>query len=422
MATTAAGYVSGLPSTTATSPVAQGTAAAAAASLSVYNNNEIDLIEVGIGGAGVNSMFATLLTLQKQLSGGTYDDAGIEETVITNYPSIQFKEIDSILRNLSLGANALIGATTLTLASTVGLQEGDVLRNATTGELVRINSVTDATDIVVSRAFGTIAAAAMTSGQAMIFVYSSVAAGVASRTAFSAAATDKVNYVQKFVDTVEVKDEDMLSNKVNTKWIQRMVAECLQKHGHDLEYAALFGQKKLTTDASGRNVAATEGAIQTALRGWTGDLSGSLNAVTLEKEFSRVFSYGGTTKIAFCGRDAKPAIRNLFENRIHVQDVETVNLKFSYIDMNGGRLYLVDHPFLDTASGYSGYACIIDPSTFTVCYPSGVTLENGSKFDGKTKFVYNVSESNFANQKGDWVSYVGFKNANANASWLFKIV
>ncbi len=123
MATTSAGYVSGLPSTTATSPSAQGTAAAAAASLAVYNNNEIDLIEVGIGGAGVNSMFATLLTLQKQLAGGTYGDAGLEETVITNYPSISFKEIDSILRNLSLGANALIGDTTITLASTTGLQE-----------------------------------------------------------------------------------------------------------------------------------------------------------------------------------------------------------------------------------------------------------------------------------------------------------
>lgn len=292
MATTAAGYVTGLPATTATNPVAQGTAAASAASLTVYNNDEIDLIEVGIGGAGVNSMFATLLTLQKQLSGGTYDDAGLEEMVITNYPSIQFKEIDTILRNLSLGANALIGDTTLTLASTVGLQEGDVLRNATTGELVRINTVPTGTTVTVARAFGTIAAAAMTSGQSMIFVYSSVAAGVASRVAFSAAAVDKINYVQKFVDTVEVRDEDMLSNKVTTKWLQRMVSERLQKHGHDLEYSALFGQKRLTTDTSGRNVAATEGAIQTALRGWTGDLSGSLNAVTLEKEFSRVFAYG----------------------------------------------------------------------------------------------------------------------------------
>lgn len=422
MATTAAGYVTGLPSNSATTPVAQGTAAAAAVSLSVYNNNEIDLIEVGIGGAGVNSMFATLLTLQKQLSGGTYNDAGLEEMVITNYPSIQFKEIDTILRNLSLGANALVGDTTLTLASTVGLQEGDVLRNATTGELVRINTVPTGTTVTVSRAFGTIVAAAMTSGQSMVFVYSSIASGVASRIAFSAAAIDKINYIHKFVDTVEVKDEDMLSNKVNTKWLQRMVAERLQKHGHDLEYAALFGQKKLSTDASGRNVSTTEGAIQTALRGWTGDLSGSLNAVTLEKEFSRVFAYGGTTKIAFCGRDAKPAIRNLFENRIRIENVETVNLKFSYIDMNGGRLFLVDHPFMDTTSGYSGYAVIIDPSTFTVCYPSGVTLENGSKFDGKTKFVYNVSDSTFANQKGDWVSYIGFKNANANACGLFKLV
>lgn len=76
---------------------------------------------------------------------------------------------------------------------------------------------------------------------------------------------------------------------------------------------------------------------------------------------------------------------------------------------------------MDTASGYSGYACIIDPSTFTICYPSGVTLENGGKFDGKTKFVYNSSESTFANQKGDWVTYYGIKNANANANGLFKI-
>lgn len=415
------GYVSGLPSTTATSPVVQSTAAATAASLAVYNNQEIDMTYVGMGGVGVNSFLATLLPLAKQLAGGQFDNHGLSEEVITNYPTITFKEVDDVLRVFSMGAAALVGDTTLTLNTTVGLQEGDVLRNTVTNEHVRINTVVNGTQVTVSRAYGTIAAQAMANAQNMIFIFNSIASGVASRTSYGSAAVDRTNYIQKFVETVEINDENMMSNKVTTKFVESQVQERLIKHGRDLEYAAIFGQKKLTTDASGRNVSSTEGALQTALRGWTGDLSGSLNGVTLEKEFARPFAYGSSVKIALCGRDARPAIRNAFENRIRTEDNETVNLKFSYMDMNGGKLYLVDHPFMDTASGYSGYAVIVDPTQFIACYPSGSDM-NGNKFNGKTKFVMNNADTNFALNRGDWITYLGFKNKNANACGAFKIV
>lgn len=123
MAASTAGYPSGLPSTTATNPVVQGTAAAGAASLAVYNNQEVDVSYIGQGAFGVNSFLATLLPLGAQLSGGKFEDAGLQERISTNYPEIRFKEIDDVARTYVTNATALIGDTTLTLVSTTGLQE-----------------------------------------------------------------------------------------------------------------------------------------------------------------------------------------------------------------------------------------------------------------------------------------------------------
>lgn len=421
MAASTAGYPSGLPATSSTAPVVQGTAAAGAASLAVYNNQEVDVTFIGQGAFGVNSFLATLLPLGAQLSGGTFEDAGLQERISTNYPEIRFKEIDDIARTYVTGATALIGDTTLTLVSTAGLQEWDVLRNTLTGEHYRINTVASGTSITVARAFGTVAAVAVADAQNLIFLFNATAIGVASRTALSAVAADKTNYFQKFVETVQVSDEDKMSNKVTTKYLEDMQLERMKKHGRDLEYAAVFGQKRTTTDASSRNVTATEGAMQTALRGWTGDISGALNATNIEKEFSRPFAYGSSTKIGLCGRNARASIRALFETRINVENLETVNLKLSYIDMNGGRLFLIDHPFMDTDSGYAGHILIIDPSQFQAVYPSGKNMD-GSKVTGKTKFVMNMADSTFALERGDWVTYLGFENKNSNAHGVFRIV
>lgn len=421
MATSPAGYPSGNPATSSVVLAPQGTAAAGAASLALYNNDEVSLITVGIGAFGVNSFLATLLPLGAQLSGGKFEDAGLQERISTNYPEIRFKEVDDIARTYVTGATALIGDTTITMVSTVGLQEGDVLRNTLTGEHMRINTVVSGTSITVARAFGTVAAVAVANAQNMIFLFNATAIGQASRTALSAVAQDKTNYFQKVLETVQVNDSDMMSNKVTTKYLEDLQLERMKKHGKDLEYMAVFGQKKTGTDSAGRDLTATEGALQTALRGWTGDISGALNATNIEREFSRPFAYGSSTKIGLCGRNARASIRAVFESRINVETLETVNLKLSYIDMNGGRLFLIDHPFMDTDSGYAGHILIIDPSMFKAVYPSGKNLD-GSKRTGKTQFIMNEADSTHALQKGDWVTFLGFENANANAHGVFKIV
>lgn len=418
------GYPTGSPATTATVPVVQNTSAAQAAGFAVYNNDEIDVLYTGMAAMGSNSFLAVLLGEARSMAGGNYSDQGIGEKTITNYPKHTFKELDDVLRVYTLNTAGITNGsiTTFVLNTTSGLQAGDLLRNTTTNERIRVQSITNTTTFEAARGFGSIAAAAMANGATFIFEGNAMGTSTASRTGMGAVPQDRDNYIQKIVETCQITDEDSMSNKVTTKFVEDIMRERLVKHGRDLEYAAIFGQKKSNgVDAQGNNVYTTEGALQTALRGWTGDISSGLTNEILERELSRPFQYGSSTKIGLCGRKAKAKIRSLFENRINVSTNETVNLKFSQIDMNSGTLILVDHMLMDADSGYDSHIIIVDPSTFKVVYPSGVDLE-GNKVDGHTRFIFNTAESTFGIQKGDYRTYIGFENAVANAMGVFKVV
>ncbi len=421
--TTAGGYVSGNPSTTTVSPAAHVTPAAGATALSVFDNSEIQAVEIGRLGLGANNFMSTLLDIGAQLAGGKYGDLNIAESMTNNYPEIKHKEIDEVSVQYKNNATVAAGVTTLTFVSTVGLQTGDILRSTVSNEHIRVESVTNATTLVVTRGFGTIAAAALTAGDDLTLIGSAVATGVSFRNAYAANANDKVNYIQKFTTAVQITDEDKLSNKVNgqSNFVNRMMQERLSFHMNQIERTALFGQKKSTTDGSGRTVYSTEGVIQAALRGWTGDISSALTLTTMERELSRPFQYGGnssSTKILVMGSEARATLRGLFESRIQVQSIENSETKFATIDMNAGKLVLVDHPFLDTVSGYSKYGFIIDPTTFNVVYPQGQGFED--KMDGKTKFRMDPT-STYALEKGEYTTYLGFQSTNANALGAFKI-
>lgn len=417
---TSGGYVSGNPSTTTVSPTAPVTPAAGATALSVFDNSEIKAVEIGRLGLGANNFMSTILDIGAQLAGGKYGDLNVAESMTNNYPEIKHKEIDEVSVQYTNNATVAAGITTLTFVSTVGLQAGDILRSTVSNEHIRVESVTNATTLVVTRGFGTIAAAALTAADVLVLIGSAVATGVSFRSAFAANANDKVNYIQKFTTAVQITDEDKLSNKVNgqSQFVNRMMQERLSFHMNQIERTALFGQKKSGTDGSGRTVYSTEGAIQAALRGWTGDISAALTLTTMERELSRPFQYGSGTKVLVMGSEARATLRGLFESRIQVQSIENSETKFATIDMNAGKLVLVDHPFLDTVSGYSKYGFIIDPTTFNVVYPQGQGFED--KMDGKTKFRMDPT-STYALEKGEYTTYLGFQSTNANALGAFKI-
>lgn len=425
MAFGANGFPTGLPSTTPYVQPATTTATAAIDTLEYYNNMELDLVSVDEFGQTVNPAYTVLVGIQT--SGGKFDDAKLQEITTDNYPQYKFLEIDAVNRIFTMNASALVGDTNLTLVSTVGLQRGDILRNTATNEIVRVASVTNGTTIVVLRSTGTnnaIAAQAMASAQTLVLMGSSSPIGEAGRSAFYAPAVEKFNYIQKIVTTVRVNEGDMLTAKYGSNKklaLQRYMDDMWKDQMRSVEYVTLFGQKATSTDAvTGTPEYRAEGIINTALRGFTGDLSGSLTIKNLIKEFGRTVSHGGGTKLVLCGSDVLPEIYALFSTQISVENIKSIDLNVDTLTINGTKFILKEHPMLNTASGWSKYCVIVDTTSFKPVYPTGSNMK-GKNLVGKTRFEYLFDQSNYANEIGDYVTYITFKNSNALANGVFKI-
>lgn len=426
MATASTGFPTGLPSTTSYTPAATTTTAAAIDTLEYYNNTELELVAIDDFGQTVNPAYTVLMGIQT--SGGKFDDAKLSEITSDNYPQFKFLEKDNVNRTYTLGANALIGATTLVLSTTVGLQRGDILRNTATNEIVRVASVTNGTDIVVLRSTGTlnaIPAAAMTSAQTLILMGSSVSVGEAGRSSFDAPAVEKFNYFQKIVTSAAINEGDTFTAKYGSNKkvaLQRFMDDKWKEQMRSVEYVAVFGQKATSTDAvTGTAEYRAEGMLNTALRGWTGDISGALTVKNIIKEFGRTVPYGGGTKLVLCGSEVLAEFYALFSTQIATETIKSIDLNVETLSINGTKFILKEHPLMDSASGWSKYCVIVDTMSFKPVYPTGSNM-NGKNFVGKTRFEYLYDQSNYASEKGDYVSYLSFRNANARANACFKIV
>ena len=425
MAVSASGFPTGLPGTTSYVQPATTTSSAAIDSLEYYNNMELDLVSIDEFGQNVNPAYTVLIGIQT--SGGQFDAAKLQEITTDNYPQYKFIEIDAVNRIYTLNANALVGDLSLTVVSTVGLQRGDILRNTATNEIVRVASVTNATTVVVVRSTGTnnaIAAQAMTSAQTLVLMGSSVSIGESGRSSFYAPGVEKFNYIQKIVTTVSLDEGDMLTAKYGSNKkiaLQRYMDDMWKEQMRNVEYVTMFGQKATGTDATtNKPWYNAEGIVNTALRGYTADISGSLTVKNIIKEFGRLVSHGGGTKLVLCGNEVLAEFYALFSTQIQTTTIKSLNLNVETLSINGTTFILKEHPLMNTASGWGKYAVVVDTTSFKPVYPTGASMK-GKSLVGKTRFEYLFDQSNYSSEKGDYVTYITYKNANALANGVFRI-
>jgi hypothetical protein len=115
---TSNGYPSGSESTTVASP-ASSTIAAEITSLELFNNAEVDVLDVSYS-SGKQAFLGTIIALGRMRGDASYKDLGLTEEVLDNN-EIRWIEQDEEIRFVTLGAAATNVATTLTLVSTAGL-------------------------------------------------------------------------------------------------------------------------------------------------------------------------------------------------------------------------------------------------------------------------------------------------------------
>lgn len=426
--TIANGYAT-TPGISGTADPVSSTGAAEYTSLELYDNSEVDIIDISKYGGG--SPFLTMLTkFGRSRNGGKFNELGLTERTVNNFPEIRYKEQDSESQTYTVNAIAAAGTAganmTIVFTSTVGLLPSMTLRIVRTNEQIRIVSVDSATNVTATRMVGTVTNQALAVNDVAFVLGTSVASGTASIGDVGSSAADRVNYIQKFVESVEIKDFQMMSAKVGgskSAIIDRRMKQAAVNMSMQIERAALFGQKFSGVDGSGNPYYTTEGLVECAKRGWSDDISGSLTLRTLEEGLAQPMRYlspNNTTKFLLCGSRVRPAISALVQSQINKEDVLDSSTRVETLTIGNGKYIFIDSPMLDETSGFEKHAIVVDPAFFTVCYPTGEGFDG--KFDGKTRFEYNQADSTYANQKGDYVAYVGFQNANANSTALLKIV
>lgn len=419
------GYPSGSETSTVAAP-ASSTMAAEITSLEQFDSTEMDIVDISYA-SGKQKFLQTILALGRLRNGGDLKSQGLTEIVSENFPNIQWLEQDEEAKVLTLNGTMTNVATTMVLVSTVGVLPGMMIRINETNENVSVTTVDSATNLTVVRGQGSITGTAVTIASGKVTLLGLAAqAGYSNPDALGSTGSQKTNYIQTFIDSVDVNNFNQMSAKIGgnkKKVLMDAMGKARSEHMQKIEMAMLYGQKATGT-RGGQPYYATRGVLDVCREGWTSDISSSLTRIKLDEALSTPMNYGSTSKILLCGARVKPAISELFySSQVHTETLtgDNLNLTVEKLTVNGGEYYMIQHPYMDANRGMEKYAAVVDIENFKLVYPTGFDI-NGKAYNGKTRFEYLANESNHARQRGDWVTHVGTKITNPNAFAFLKIV
>lgn len=387
---------------------------------------DFDVISIKDNG----SPFLSVLTLpgRQMEENGTYKkDFGIQEKSWSGGITFTWDEEDDFVRFFTVndGTGLNSSDTTVVLDSNVGLNANMILIVPSTGEQLKVASVNaNGTDIVVVRGFGTTAAANIADNATLMRTSSAFAVGEAGTEDYNIEMTPVSNYIQKFITPITSDDatnfiaENPNLPEKHRHWFLNKVRD----HRKDIEFAFMFGQKKLSSDGK---TGVTEGLIEYARRsGNVADLSGGVTAIGFENAIRDVFRKGDTSmRYAFAGTRARATLGNLFSTRIRqMNSVDFVSLRFTELELSTGEVIrFMTHALMDDRSGYAGYVVLFDPTQLKMVYPVG-NLPSGEAVNGKTQNHYRADVSHHSSQRWDIVSYYGLQTANAGTAALVRVV
>ena len=409
------------PETTGVPARVNTTEAASIASFEEYDNSELEVISIA---KGRTPFLNTLMNLWRGLNGGNYSTMWMNEMISDNFPEFKWKERDEFNDVFTVNGTVNSSATTLVLDSTAWLYAGLLLRDVETNEQIRITSVESGTSMTIQRWVGTVSADTITDDDTLIVLSSAAAKGTSSSSSFFVANQDRSNFFQKFLTTASIEDFDVLAYKIQG-W-ENLIAEKTIQHALEIEKAAMFGQKKSSSDpVTGKPFYTMEWVIENCLRGWTDDISSSLTRATLEWALKNPLKYtkdGSYKKIVLCGSKVRGAISELFENRLMTTQISAIDLTFQSIKINQWEFIFIEHPMLDETSGYENIAFILDPSFLKIVYPQGKNPVDSAGMNGKTRLIINQATKTFAYAEFSLVTYMSLMASNSSAFAAIKVV
>lgn len=300
------------------------------------------------------------------------------------------------------GGGQLSGDTTFTVVSTSNLLPGMILQVPTTLENIIINTVVSATSITVTRAVGTVAAAAIGAGVVANQVGNAYEEASVRPNSLLINPVRVTNLTQIFRNTWSISDTlratVMIAGETNEAESRQ---DCASFHAADIEKALFFGQKSQGT-RNGQPFRTMDGLINIV-----GNLSyypssyaapnintagATTNYTQLEGFLDPMFNQATDPKVAnervlFVGGQARRVLNKIgqLNGTYFIADGQTsYGLQFSTFKTSRGQFRMIEHPLFNSNSTWAKMAVGVDLSTFRVAYLGDRKTQNKEfNTDGK---------------------------------------
>lgn len=306
----------------------------------------------------------------------------------------------------TLSADILSTDTTINVVSTKNLLPGQIHQFFATKENVIINSVVSATQLVVTRGVGTVAAAAVDiPGQSAeaYQVGNAYEEGSVRPQALSINPVSVTNYTQIFRNTWGITGTvDATQVIAGDTTASENKQDCAALHASDIEKALFFGQKSIG-QRNGQPFRTMDGLISTVS-----------NIAYYPPTYSvpNVFPAGSTTtndqleafidpvwdqstdpkvanqRVMFVGGKTRVVLNNIGKKSgvYQLMDGQTSwGLQFSTIKLARGTIQIIEHPLFNSNPNWARMGVVVDLSTFALAYLRGrETLNKEFNIGGAT--------------------------------------
>ncbi len=293
------------------------------------------------------------------------------------------------------GAGYAAGITTFTVDTTANLLPGMIMRVERTGENIIINTVPSGTSVTVTRAVGSVAAAALVDNDDLYQVGNAFEESSVRPSANNIIPVRVTNLTQIFRNTWAISGSAQATRVIageSTDAENRQ--DCAALHAADIEKAIFFGQKSQGTRNSqpfrtmaGLIAMVEDPAFYPPSYGGVANTftaGATTNWTQLETMLDPVFDQatdpkGANERVLFCGGSAKVVLNNIgrLNGTYQLVDGQTNwGLQFSTLTTSRGKFRLIEHPLFNTNATWSKMGVVVDLPTFNLAYLAGRKTQN----------------------------------------------
>lgn len=297
--------------------------------------------------------------------------------------------------------------TTFTVASTTNVLPNDMFRVQSTGEIVRVTSVTSGTAVVVERAAGVIAAAAIANAVVLYAVGNAHEQGSVRPPSRLMNPVRVLNHTQIFRNSWAIPGTvAAMTTTLGDSIVAESRADCAFFHAADIEKALIFGQRSGRVGPNGQYLTTLDGVVESVRRLAPAANTVTLGATTNYTQLQAALNAGLNTVVMgtntterwlLAGGVAVQVLNDIgrLSGQYQIVDGQTsFGLAFTSFRTARGKYRIIEHALLNTNAAWATMAIAVHTESLKIAYlrrtsnqefgTTGTPVDNGIDAVGGT--------------------------------------